>query len=94
MTYWSWIGLASGHIILFSINPPGEVLTYFRPYHSYVCFLSAANYSVPCGKEECMMLSHGKMYQPDDSFKELPDFTHKNDTAGVVILWEVVHVTS
>ena len=91
-----WIGLASGHIIVFGMNPPGEVLTYFRPYHSNVRFLSAANYPGPCGKEECMMLSGGKMYQPDDSFNELPDFAHKTenyqpvDTAGVTILWEVL----
>ena len=27
-----WIGLASGHIIVFSINPPGEILMSFKPY--------------------------------------------------------------
>ena len=91
-----WIGLASGHIIVFGMNPSGEVLTYFRPYHSYVRFLSSANYPGPCGKEECMMLSGGKVYQPDDSFKELPDFCCldenglHDDTAGVAILWEVL----
>ena len=91
-----WIGLASGHIIVFGMNPPGEVLTYFRPYHSYVRFLSAINYPGPCEKEKCMMLSGGKMYQPDDSFKELPDYPRKDrrgqpvDTAGVAILWEVI----
>ncbi|XP_065919794.1 leucine-rich repeat serine/threonine-protein kinase 2-like [Dysidea avara] len=88
-----WIGLASGHIIVFGMNPPGEVLTYFRPYQDYVRFLSAAKYPGPCGKEECMMLSGGKMYQPDDSFKI---FANKNenskpvDTANITILWEVL----
>ena len=91
-----WIGLASGHIIVFGMNPPGEVLTYFRPYHSYVRFLSAINYPGPCEREKCMMLSGGKMYQPDDSFKELPDYPRKDrrgqpvDTSGVAILWEVI----
>ena len=92
-----WIGLASGHIIVFGMNPPGEVLTYFRPYHSYVRFLSAVNYPGSCEKEKkFMMLSGGKMYQPDDSFKELPDYPRKDrrgqpvDTAGVAILWEVI----
>ncbi|XP_065920042.1 leucine-rich repeat serine/threonine-protein kinase 2-like [Dysidea avara] len=91
-----WIGLTSGHIIVFGMNPPGEVLTYFRPYHSYVRFLSAANCPGPCGKEECLMLSGGKMYQPADSFKELFEYPHKNkssqpvDNAGVAILWEVL----
>ena len=91
-----WVGLASGHIIVFGMNPTGEVLTYFRPYHSFVRFLSSANCPGPCGKEECMMLSGGKMYQPDDSFKELScaDIVDRNgqpvDTAGVAILWEVL----
>ena len=91
-----WIGLASGHIIVFGMNSLGEVLTYFRPYHSYVRFLSAANYPGPCKEERCMMLSGGKMYQPDDGFKHLPDFTCKNrvgqpvDKSGVAILWEVL----
>jgi len=91
-----WIGLASGHIIVFSMNPPGKVLTYFRPYHNYVRFLSAAKYPGPCGKEECMMLSGGKMYHHDNSFKELSDCSQKDrnghpmGTAGVAILWEVL----
>jgi len=91
-----WIGLASGHIIVFSMNPPGEILTYFRPYQSYVRFLSAANYPGPCKEERCMMLSGGKMYQPDDGFQNLPDFPCKGrvgqpvDKAGVAILWEVL----
>jgi len=97
-----WIGLASGHIMVFSMNPvspgglPGELLTYFKPYKSFIRFLAAANYPGPCQKEECMMISGGKMYQPDDSFQELPDFARKDengqpvDTAGVAILWEVL----
>ena len=42
------------------------------------------------------MISGGKMYQPDDSFQQLPDFARKDengqpvDTAGVAILWEVL----
>ena len=100
-----WIGIASGYIIVFgmnpysnasSCNPPGELLTYFKPYKSFIRFLAAANYPGPCQKEECMMISGGKTYQPDDSFKELPDYVHGNengepvDSAGVAILWEVL----
>ena len=96
-----WIGLASGHIMVFGMNsisgsPSGELLTYFKPYKSFIRFLAAANYPGPCQKEECMMISGGKMYQPDDSFRELPDFARKDengqpvDTAGVAILWEVL----
>ena len=91
-----WIGLSSGYIMVFAMNPPGELLTYFRPYNSFVRFLSATKYPGPCQKEECMMLCGGKMYRPDDSFKELPDYTRKDekgepvDNSGVVVLWEVL----
>ena len=88
-----WIGLASGNIIVFSMNPPGEMLMSFKPYGSYVRFLSATKYPGPCQKEECMIISGGKPYQPDDSFKELSDHSvsnHSVDKSGVVILWEVL----
>ena len=91
-----WIGLANGHIMVFGMNPPGELLTFFRPYNSFIRFLSASKYPGPCQKEECMMLCGGKMYRPDDPFKELTDYERKNekgeiiDTAGVAVLWEVL----
>ena len=91
-----WIGLASGFIMVFGMNPPGELLTYFRPYNSFIRFLSASKYPGPCQKEECMMLCGGKMYRPDESFKELTDYERKDekgepvDTAGVAVLWEVL----
>ena len=91
-----WIGLASGYIMVFGMNSPGELLTYFRPYNSSICFLSASKYPGPCQKEECMMLCGGKMYRPDSSFKKLTDYERKDekgepvDTAGVAVLWEVL----
>ena len=91
-----WIGLSSGYIMVFAMNPPGEFLTYFRPYNSFICFLSASKYPGPCQKEECMMLCGGKMYRPDDRFKDLLDYAREGeegkpvDTAGVVVLWEVL----
>ena len=91
-----WIGLANGFIMVFGMNPPGELLTYFRPYNSCIRFLSASSYPGPCHKEECMMLCGGKMYRPDDDFKELPDYEREDemgkpvDTAGVAVLWEVL----
>ena len=78
------------------MNPPGELLTFFRPYNSFIRFVSASKYPGRCQKEECMMLYGGKMYRPDDPFKELRDYEHKDekgeivDTAGVAILWEVL----
>ena len=91
-----WVGLANGHIMVFGMNPPGELLTFFRPYNSFIRFLSASKYPGPCQKEECMMLCGGKMYRPDDPFKELTDYERKDekgeivDTAGVAVLWEVL----
>ena len=91
-----WIGLASGYIMVFDMSSPGELLTYFRPYNSSIRFLSASKYPGPCQKEECMMLCGGKMYQPDDSFKELRDYTDEYakdkpvHSAGVAVLCEVL----
>ena len=91
-----WIGLSSGYIMVFGMSPPGELLTYFRPYNSFIRFLSACKYPGPCQKEECMMLCGGKLYRPDSSFVELPDYTREDekgiavDTSGVVVLWEVL----
>ena len=91
-----WIGLASGYIMVFDMNSPGELLTYFRPYNSFIRFLSASKYPGPCQNEECMMLCGGKMYRPDDSFKELTDYERKDEkgkpvgTSGVAVLLEVL----
>ena len=91
-----WIGLGSGFIMVFGMNPPGELLTFFRPYNSFIRFLSASKYPGPCQKEECMMLCGGKKYRPDEPFKELTDYERKNEkgeqvnTAGVAVLWEVL----
>ena len=91
-----WIGLANGHIMVLGMYPPGELLTFFRPYNSFIRFLSASKYPGPCQKEECMMLCGGKMYRPDDPFKELTDYERTDergeivDTAGVAVLWEVL----
>ena len=91
-----WVGLSSGYVMVFAMYPPEELLTYFRPYSSYICFFSASKYPGPCGKEECMMLCGGKMYQPDNSFKDLPDYAREGEkgkpvgTAGVAVLWEVL----
>ena len=51
-----WIGPASGHIMVFGMNPPGELLTFFRPYNSCICFLSASEYPGPYQKQKSMML--------------------------------------
>ena len=91
-----WIGLSSGYIMVFAMDPPGELLTYFRPYNDFIRFLSASKYPGPCQKEECMMLCGGKMYQPDNRFKDLPDYTREDeagkpvDNAGVAVIWEVL----
>ena len=91
-----WVGLYSGYIMVFAMDQPGELLTYFRPYNNSIRFLSANKCPGPCQKEECMMLCGGKMYRPDDNFKELPDYAREDekgkpvDTAGVAVLWEVL----
>ena len=81
--------------MVFGMNPPGELLTFFRPYNSFIRFLFASKYPGPCQKEECMMLCGGIMYRPDDSFKDLHDNEHKNAkdkslNTGVTVLLEVL----
>ena len=91
-----WIGLSSGYIMIFGMSPPGKLLTYFKPYNSPICFLSACKYPGPFQEEECMMLCGGEMYCPDDSFKELPDYSRKDkkgkavNISGVIVLWEAL----
>ena len=88
------IGLASGHIIVFDVNCPTEILADFKVYSSRICFLSTVN----ChgSSQKCLVLSGGKIFQPDDKFIEL--FLHKSeisqpmDISEVAILWEVKYV--
>ena len=42
------IGLASGYIMVFAMYPPGEMVTHFKPYNSYIRFLSACKYPGSC----------------------------------------------
>jgi len=89
-----WIGLASGHIIVFGMNCPTKVLTHFKVYSSCVCFMSTVNCHEP--SQQCLILSGGRIFQPDDKFIELflqkNDTSHPVDTAGVAILWEAKYV--
>jgi len=89
-----WIGLVSGHIIVFDVNCPADFLADFKVYSSHICFLSAVN----ChgSSQKCLILSGGKIFQPDDRFIEL--FLHNSeisqpmDISEVAILWEVKYV--
>ena len=81
-----WIGLASGHIIAFDMNSVDEVVTYYKPYHSPVCFLSSiANHQ----NGECIMLSGGKVCEPDYLVRCVYVYENNQtmDTAGFAILW-------
>jgi len=90
-----WIGLASGHIIAFDTNCVGQVLTCHKPYYSFVCFLSSVEYPQ---NGEHMVLSGGKICQPDGQFKDCYRCKDENgqpmDIAGVAILWPVKNPTN
>ena len=91
-----WVGMASGHILVFSEQ---EVLTWYHPYNSFIRFVTAIPCIGPCEKEECMIVTGAKNFRspipPErDLVKDVEDFPKYDEkgqpsgSAGVLILWE------
>ena len=83
-----WVGIGSGHILVFSSL--GKLLTALRPYNDFVRFLVPLSVS---DQRRCLMISGGKKFKPDESLCDLPNYLHEGecvDKAGVVVLWEVL----
>jgi serine/threonine protein kinase len=87
-----WVGMATGHILLFHNQ---ELLINFHPYDEYVRFVITVPCEGPCQKEKCMVVTGGKGFQsplphydidPADLTDE--DKTQPIDKSGVMILWE------
>ena len=53
-----WCGLDTGHILQFSNH--GDILTYFKPFKSYINFLVPIPEVGPCHSEKAMVLIGGK----------------------------------
>ena len=90
-----WIGMASGHILVFADE---DLLTWYHPYNGFVRFITAIPCAGPCEKEECMVVTGAKNFRsplpPENPVKNQVDFQEvdekgqRNDSAGVLILWE------
>ena len=86
-----WVGMASGHIMVFHED---ELLAWSHPYRDYVRFLTCIPSSGPCEMEKAIVASGGKGFRPlvegfDQSTtegNEAPSTT--NGQSGTVIMWE------
>ena len=85
-----WVGMATGHIMLFHNE---DLLTWFQPYKEYVRFLTLISGSGPCEKEKCMVVSGGKGFQPlvanmGPDYEKLDEKEQPLDKAGVLVVFE------
>ena len=78
-----WVGLASGHVMIFHKN---KLLSWFHLFEDYVHFLTCILSTGPCGTEKCMLASGGKNVKP---LVPLCKSKHNSDgSASHVVIWE------
>ena len=79
-----WVGMASGHILIFHED---KLLSWFHLFEDYAHFLTCIPSSGPCGTEKCMVACGGKKVKP---LVPLCQSKRKNDGshASCVIIWE------
>ena len=81
-----WVGMASGHILLFHED---ELLTWYRPYSEYIRFLCCIPCTGPCDTEQCMVISGAKGFHSDTLVPKLRNVEEESvDNVGVLVLWE------
>ena len=83
-----WVGMASGHVLVFSGR---DLLTWYRPYTTYVQFITTIPGTGPCKKEECMILTGGQKLNsliPDDLQKCTCTSKKASNSGAAMILWE------
>ena len=78
-----WVGMASGHILIFHQD---NLLSWFHPFEDYVRFLTCIPSSDPSGTKKCMVASGGKNVKP---LVPLCKSQHNNDRGtSHVVIWE------
>ena len=78
-----WVGMASGHILIFHQD---NLLSWFHPFEDYIRFLARIPSSDTSGTEKCMVASGGKNIKP---LVPLCKSNHTNDGgASYVVIWE------
>ena len=84
-----WVGMASGHIMVFHKD---ELLSWFHPYRGYVRFLICIPSAGPCEMEKAVVASGGKDFIP--LVKDLEEKSEEgessptNSQSGMIIMWE------
>ena len=81
-----WVGMASGHILVFHED---ELLTWYHPYSEYVRFLCCIPCTGPCDTEQCMVISGAKGFHSGTLIPNLKNTEEESgDNMGVLVLWE------
>ena len=85
-----WVGMASGHIMVFHED---ELLSWFHPYRGYVRFLTCIPSAGPCEMEKATVASGGKDFISlveglEEKNPEDGENTAVNAQSGTVIMWE------
>ena len=84
-----WVGMASGHIMVFHED---ELLSWFHPYRGYVRFLTCIPSAGPCEMEKAVVASGGKDFIPlvEDLIKksEEGESSPTDSQSGTIIMWE------
>ena len=81
-----WVGMASGHILLFHEE---ALLTWYHPYSEYVRFLCCIPCAGPCGAEECMVVSGACGFHSEKLVPNMGSMAEVyEDNVGVLVLWE------
>ena len=86
-----WVGMASGHIMVFHED---ELLSWFHPYRGYVRFLTCIPSAGPCEMEKAVVASGGKDFIPlvedleEKSLQEEGESSPTNSQSGTIIMWE------
>ena len=80
-----WVGLISGHILVFFCQ---ELLMWFHPYTSYVRFLLCIPCEGPCHTEESMVISGGKGFH-SSMVPGLREYDNPEMSGvGTLVVWE------
>lgn len=83
-----WVGMASGHIMVFHED---ELLSWFHPYRSYVRFLTCITSANPCETEKTFVLSGGKDFidtEGEVKSAENGENMSSDCSSGTLVVWE------
>ena len=85
-----WVGMASGHIMVFHED---ELLSWFHPYRGYVRFLTCIPSAGPCEMEKAVVASGGKYFislveDLEEKSEEEGESSPTNSQSGTIIMWE------